>query len=113
MSAAVPVADAPLTTARLRELVTGRLAQLREGERLDPARLAERQQAALAVLADHAARFSPGFAARLDQAGLHAAQLGEPGALQALPPLTRSELQAGNGRLIRSRPPDRPGSRSG
>ena len=97
MSAAVPVADAPLTTARLRELVTGRLAQLREGERLDPARLAERQQAALAVLADHAARFSPGFAARLDQAGLHAAQLGEPGALQALPPLTRSELQAGDG----------------
>ena len=60
------MAEAALTTARLRELVTGRLAQLREGERLEPVRLGERQRAALAVLADHAARFSPGFAARLE-----------------------------------------------
>ena len=92
--AALSVSAAP-TTARLRETVTGRLAQLRQGERLDIAALAERQGAALRVIADHAARFSPGFAARLERAGLDAADLGEPAALQALPPLTRAELQAG------------------
>lgn len=82
------------TAARLRELVTGRLAQLREGERLSPARLAERQGAALRALTHHAERFSPGFAARLEQARLRAADLVDPAALQALPPLTRADLQA-------------------
>ena len=83
------------TTATLREMVTGRLGQLQQGERLAPAALADRQGAALEALADHAARFSPGFAARLERAGLRAADVRDPAALQALVPLTRAELQAG------------------
>ena len=96
--------SAALTTDRLREMVTGRLAQLRRGERFDPAALAERQGAALWVIAGHAARFSPGFAARLERAGLSAAQLRDPAALQALPPLTRAELQASDAVYARAIP---------
>ena len=100
--AALSVRAAP-TAARLREMVTGRLAQLRQGERLDSAALAQRQAAALRVIADHAARFSPGFAARLERAELRAADLGGP-ALQALPPLTRAELQASDAVYARAIP---------
>jgi phenylacetate-CoA ligase len=92
------------TTAQLRQMVTGRLAQLRKGERLEPAALAERQGAALYVIADHAARFSPGFADRLERVGLRAADLGDPAALQALPPLTRAELQASDAVYARAIP---------
>ncbi|HYD25066.1 MAG TPA: AMP-binding protein [Croceibacterium sp.] len=95
---------ADLTTARLREMVTGRLRQLQQGERLAPGRLAERQGRALAELAAHAARFSPQFAARLGQARLSPAALGDLAALAALPPLGRRELQAGEGVYARAIP---------
>lgn len=98
------MADAPLTTARLRAMVTGRLRQLQEGERLGPEKLAERQGQALAALADHAARFSPGFAARLERSGLRPRDFGSPAALAALPPLSRRELQADDAVYARAIP---------
>lgn len=97
-------AAAPPTTARLRELVVGRLRQLERSEWLDPAALAEQQGRALAALAEHAQRFSPGFAARLERAGLSAKDLGDVAALPALPPLTRRELQDGDGVYARAIP---------
>jgi phenylacetate-CoA ligase len=101
--AALSVRAAP-TSARLRDMVLGRLGQLRHGERLAAAGLAERQGAALRDLADHAARFAPGLAARLERAGLRAADFGDVSALHSLPPLTRGELQASDAVFARAIP---------
>lgn len=89
------MADAP-ASGQLTDQVLGRLRQLRESEWHAPPRLAELQERGLAAIVAHAARFSPGFAARLDRAGLTAAGVRELSALPALPPLTRRELQDGD-----------------
>lgn len=99
-----PATTAPLTTARLRALVRGRLEQLDASERLDPAGLAELQGRGLAALAEHAARFAPGFAARLERAGLVASDLRAVADLGALAPMTRRALQDGDGAYARAIP---------
>lgn len=85
-------------------MVVGRLGQLRRSEHAGPEALAELQDRALAALALHAERFAPGFAARLKQAGMAAADLRGTGDLQALAPLTRRDLQDGDGAFSRAIP---------
>ena len=94
----------PLTTGRLRELVLGRLCQLDESEWLAPTELAEMQAQGLAALAEHAQRFSPRFASRLERAGLSARDLRDVAALAALPPMTRREMQDGDHAYARAIP---------
>ena len=94
----------PLTTGRLRELVLGRLCQLDESEWLAPTELAEMQAQGLAALAEHAQRFSPRFASRLERADLSARDLRDVAALAALPPMTRREMQDGDHAYARAIP---------
>lgn len=60
---------------------------------LSPDDLASHARQQLASLADHCQEASPGFARRLAAAGLTAADLGNPGGLQRLPPITRRDIQ--------------------
>lgn len=60
---------------------------------LSPDDLASRARQQLANLARHCQQASPAFAHRLAAAGLTAADLGRPGGLQRLPPITRRDVQ--------------------
>lgn len=73
------------------------VARLEESEWLPAATIATHQRAQLGVLAQHCAAHSSAFAARLRVAGLEPADLARPGGLQRLPPLTRRDLQHGDG----------------
>ncbi|MCE9506759.1 MAG: hypothetical protein K8R48_00375 [Alphaproteobacteria bacterium] len=70
------------------------LYQLEETQWLPRDKIAAMQFTQLAVLAGHAARYSPNFRERLQKAGLTAADIGTPQGFKRLPPLTRRELQA-------------------
>src|SRR5688572_15178401 len=74
-------------------LLLSYLAKLEESEWLPAAAIEAGQLAQLAVLAEHCARHSPAFGARLAEAGLQPSDLGRHGGLQRLPPLTRRDLQ--------------------
>lgn len=75
-------------------LVAAYAARLNDTQWLAPHAIEAGQRAQLAALAEHLYRHSPQFARRLDAAGMAPADLGRPGALQSLPPLTRRELQS-------------------
>ena len=93
-----------MTDERLRRMVLGRLAQLRQSEKLDREALAGLQSDGLRILAGHAARFSPGFAARLEKSGLAPKDLGDLPQLARLEPLARKQLQQGGDVFCRAIP---------
>lgn len=73
------------------------LRQLEQTQWLSPEEIARSQRKQLAVLADFLAAHSRFFAAKLGRAGLKPADFALPGALEKLPPLSRAELQRGEG----------------
>jgi phenylacetate-CoA ligase len=70
------------------------LHQLEETQWWPREKIAALQLTQLALLAGHAARYSPHFRERLQKAGLTAADIGTPQGFKRLPPLTRRDLQA-------------------
>jgi phenylacetate-CoA ligase len=89
----IPIGDVPFalrSTAKLVEDLTRRLDRTQwEGAE----RIAQAQFAQLQPLAQHFAKTSPEFRARLEAAGLTAAALATPEGLRRLPLLTRRDLQ--------------------
>lgn len=86
------------------------LREYADAERLSAAELKSRQRMRLRALVRHSAEQAPQFAARLRAAGLSPEELGEPDALQDLPPLTRRDLvEAGDSLFCRMIPQDHGG----
>jgi phenylacetate-CoA ligase len=69
------------------------LHQLEDSQWFPGERIFRNQFAQLALLAEHAARHSPNFRARLEAAGLKPADLAAPEGFRRLPPLTRRDIQ--------------------
>ena len=92
LSTVAGVAWPPLATG-FGAVLAALLRQLETSEYADPDAIAAGQRAQLAILAEHCGKYSRQFKARLAAAKLKPRDLGEAGALDALIPLRRRDLQ--------------------
>ena len=83
----------PLFSGRVAPLAAA-IQQLEATQWLPPEAVAAAQRRQLRLLADHFAKSSEVFRARLARSSISASALREPGGLQALSPLTRQEVQS-------------------
>ncbi len=84
--------------------------ELQVSERLPEQEMQARQSRQIAALVAHHARHTPAFGARLARARLRADRIDSVGALSALPPLTRREIQDLGPNLFSRRTPPQHGA---
>jgi len=105
MRSSVPGIEWPPVAAGAAAPLAALVQQLDQSQWLSRAAIEERQFRQLAILARHAAQCSDGFKARLEEAGLTAADLATPDGLAKLPVLSRRRVQQLGDRLYCSRTP--------
>ncbi len=99
MRGSVPGGGWPPLHGGIRASLAALLLQLDSTQFLPRQEIERLQFTQLPLLAEHAARYSPQFGARLQAAGLWPADLSAPDGLRRLPPLARRDIQ-GAGRSL-------------